>query len=54
MTPALWLLGGALSGAVAGFFWARRGRAAPACEWFVRRTSVSLLGLMNSDKSGEI
>ena len=25
VTPALWLLGGALSGAVAGFFWARRG-----------------------------
>ena len=25
VTPALWLLGGVLSGAVAGFFWARRG-----------------------------
>ena len=25
VTPALWLLGGALLGAVAGFFWARRG-----------------------------
>ena len=24
LAPALWLLGGALSGAVAGFFWARR------------------------------
>ena len=24
MIPALWLLGGALSGAVIGFFWARR------------------------------
>ena len=29
LVPALWLLGGALSGAVGGFFWARRraGRA---------------------------
>ena len=29
LSGALWLLGGALSGAVAGFFWARRraGRA---------------------------
>ena len=24
LAPAMWLLGGALSGAVAGFFWARR------------------------------
>tara|TARA_E500000075_G_C6841739_1_gene245473 strand:+ start:383 stop:724 length:342 start_codon:yes stop_codon:yes gene_type:complete len=31
LNPALWLLGGALLGAVAGFFWARRraGRTSP-------------------------
>ena len=31
LAPALWLLGGALSGAVVGFFWARR-QAGPTSQ----------------------